>query len=169
MFTFGVFLVHIFLYSDWIRKNTDQKQRRIWTLPHSVNMANLFFKKDSLCLMHRFFLLLFVLFFLMLFSYYTTKKVFSLSPLIYMLLNKNNRHKCFSFINFIDFIDGIWFYWLILSLSLPHLIPDLLQIFCLTHMKMLSSFEISMEMEKFRDGGSTFKNNTRRDGISRNH
>ena len=26
------FLVHIFLYSDWIQENTDQKQLHIWTL-----------------------------------------------------------------------------------------------------------------------------------------
>ena len=27
-----LFLVRIFLYSDWIQENTDQKQLRIWTL-----------------------------------------------------------------------------------------------------------------------------------------
>ena len=32
MSKYGVFLVRIFAYSVWIRKNTDQKKLRIWTL-----------------------------------------------------------------------------------------------------------------------------------------
>ena len=28
---YGVFLARIFLYSDWIQENTDQKNLRIWT------------------------------------------------------------------------------------------------------------------------------------------
>ena len=35
---FGVFFVHIFLYSDWIQENTDQKTLCIWTL-YAVPLA----------------------------------------------------------------------------------------------------------------------------------
>ena len=32
MFKYKFFLVCIFLYSDWVQENTDQKKLRIWTL-----------------------------------------------------------------------------------------------------------------------------------------
>ena len=58
----------------------DTKNDSIKTTPcKALNMANLFFKKESLCLMHRLLLLLFVLFPPTFFSKYTTKKYIILS------------------------------------------------------------------------------------------
>ena len=41
------FLVLIFLYSDWIRENTDQKKLRIWTLHIVVHFQLLFSSQES--------------------------------------------------------------------------------------------------------------------------
>ena len=50
-----VFLVRIFLYSDWIQKNTDQKKLRIWTLFTQWSALNFMFSKvsDQQCDDHR--------------------------------------------------------------------------------------------------------------------
>ena len=45
------FLVHIFLYSDWIRENTNQKKLLIWTL-HAVTS---FFLENTLLVLLRLF------------------------------------------------------------------------------------------------------------------
>ena len=36
------FLVRIYPYSDWIRKNTDQKKLRFWTKSHSAHKKEIF-------------------------------------------------------------------------------------------------------------------------------
>ena len=70
----------------WLDQNHPDK---FWRSTKPLNMANLFFKKESLCLMHRFFLLLFVL---SLFSFHpplplnTQLKIFCLGPSMQILL-----------------------------------------------------------------------------------